>query len=97
VGDDLLLLGAGVRLKPGSDFGQFRQNLFLLRFDQQCAVVPAKVESKEVEPVIDMNDAGLLVIEFQPTLGEPLSNQRDGRFETAQERGWLERTSQDTR
>src|SRR5207244_4497238 len=69
--------------EPGADIGQFRQYLFLLRFDQQCALVPAKVEAKEVEPVVDMYDAGLLRVEFQPALGEPLPDHRDGSFETA--------------
>src|SRR5436305_119837 len=81
--DDLLLLGVDVHPEPGSDFGQLRQNLFLLRFDQQCALIPAKMEAKEVEPIIDMNDTGLLLIEFQPTLGEPLLDHRDGSIETA--------------
>jgi hypothetical protein len=68
--------------EPGSDLGQFRQNLFLLRFDQQSALIAAKVEAKKVEPVIDMDDASLLFTEFQPTLGEPLLDHRDGSFET---------------
>src|SRR6266852_9850784 len=46
-------------------------------------VVPAKVEAKEVEPVVDMHDPGLFCIKFQPTLGEPLLDHRDGSFETA--------------
>jgi len=83
VGDDLLLLGVGVRPQPGSDLGQLRQDLVLLRFDQQRALVPAQMEAKEVEPVIDTNDAGLLCIEFQSTLGQPRLDHRDGRFETA--------------
>ena len=37
----------------------------------------------EVEPVIDMYDAGLFRVEFQSTLGEPFLDQRDGSFETA--------------
>jgi len=83
VGDDFFLLGAGMGLEPGSDLGQFRQNLFLLRLDQQCAFEPTKVESQEVKSVVDMDDACFLFIEFQPTLGEPLLDHRDGSFETA--------------
>ena len=60
MGDDLFLPGVGMHLEPGSDLGQFRRHLFLLRFDQQCALVPAQVETQEVEPIVDMDDARFL-------------------------------------
>src|SRR6266702_8852660 len=57
--NDVFLLGSGMSLKPASDLRQFCENLLLLRFDQECALVPAKVEPEEVEPVVDVDDASL--------------------------------------
>ena len=43
----------------------------LARFDQQLAAVAADVESQEVHPVIEVDDAGLVFVEGQPPGRQP--------------------------
>ena len=64
--------------EEGGERSAMRADLLLLRSDQQLAVgkVP-DVEAEEVEPVIDMDDAGLGFAQLQPAAGEERGQSRD--------------------
>jgi len=55
-----------IRVDDSSDFLQGRVRVLLGRFIQRFAVVCAESLSEEVEPLVDMGDAGLVGGERQP-------------------------------
>jgi hypothetical protein len=48
----------------------------LARFDQQLAAVAADVEPQEVDPVVEVDDAGLVFVEDQPSGRQPRGQPR---------------------
>ena len=62
----------------------YRRDTGLGRFDEQLAVVLADIEAEEVEALIDMDDSGLLLREFQPAFPRVPARVRRG---TAPPRG----------
>jgi hypothetical protein len=48
----------------------------LARFDQQLAAIAPDVEPQEVDPIVEMHDAGLVLVEDQPPGRQPRSQSR---------------------
>lgn len=82
IGDDRLLLFCRLVSYPALQLSEPLEHLFLLRFDEQLAFIPTEVEPKEIESVIDMDDAGLFFVELEPTFGKPRPYAWHHLFET---------------
>ncbi len=61
----VLLTGGFVRTDDAPDFLQERVRVLLRRRDEQFAVELAEILSEEVEPLVNMRDAGFLWRELQ--------------------------------
>ena len=58
--NQVFLAGGFVRINDTSDFLQERVRVLLRRLNEQCATEFAEVLSEEVEPLLDVRDAGFL-------------------------------------
>ena len=63
--NQIFLAGGFVRVDDSTDFLQERVRVLLRRLDEQFAVELAEILSEEVEPLVNMRDAGFLWRELQ--------------------------------